>query len=262
MSTIIGNDGLEGLPSLQDICDLYRAIVNDTFNGGAGQINTNTSPWIKPFLNSAIRDLYSDLRLIGDMRVVKDGYILRGLPALDKADPAVQTMLSYSGYFNGTGMDSDFVLPADLMWVLKLWQRSSGTDGPFHPLYEASSGLGGCFQGDCFSAYEVRGQNELWFDGALLPVDLRIRYIATFPNIVTDDIDFSSTYVPIQDCTNAVAFKMVAYYAQRLSPEEFPLAEQQANKFTKKLRDESIRNSQNKEYQRLPFLGYPGDAWL
>jgi hypothetical protein len=117
----------------------------------------------------------------------------------------------------------------------------------------APDGLCGVYQGQGMDRYEVRGKNEIWMNGALLNTDIRLRYVAVFPDIIGDEIDFDTTYVPIQDCTNAVAFKMVAYYAQRLSPDQFSLAESQAQKFTKKLITESVLNSQTKEFERQPF---------
>lgn len=99
----------------------------------------------------------------------------------------------------------------------------------------------------------MRGNNELWMTGALLETDLRFRYTAVFPNLIRDEIDFDATFVPIQDCTNAVAHKMVANYAQRLSPDQFALADGRAKEFTKKIISESVRYSQTKEFARQPF---------
>jgi hypothetical protein len=253
-TVVVGSDGIEGAPSLESICDLYRSIVNDTFDGGSGQINTDNAPWMKPFLNSAIRDLYSDLRMVSDLRVIKDGFFVYNVPALTQGDPTVQVALTYQGFFNGFSWSPSLVLPPDLLYLNKLWQRPSGTEAVFYPMIESPAGLPGCYQGQCMGGYEMRGNNELWMTGALLNTDLRLRYTAVFPDIIGDvDVDFTTTYVPIQDSTNAIAFKMVAYYAQRLSPDQFPLAEQQAEKFTKKLISESVRYSQIKEYARIPF---------
>lgn len=253
MSTVVGNDGLEGVPSLQSICDLFRSVVNDTFSDGAGQIATDDAPFMKPFLNSAIRDLYSDLRIVGDMKVVKDNFIVNAIPAIPAANPETQVALTYQGYFNGSTWNGSFLLPPDLMWLMKVWQRPSNTSATFLPMEIAPAGLAGVYQGSGMGQYEVRGNNELWMNGALLATDLRLRYEAVFPDIIGDAIDFSNTYVPIQDCTNAVAFKMVAYYAQRLSPDQFSLAESQATKFTRKLISESVLNSQTKQFQRQPY---------
>jgi hypothetical protein len=253
LANVVGFDGLEGAPSLQAICDLYRSIVNDSFENGAGQINTDDAPWMKPFLNSAIRDLYSDLRMVSDLRVIRDGYIVSGIPPLAQGDPAVQVALTYAGYFNGLSWDSTRYLPVDMIYLNKLWQRPSNTGSTFFPMQIAPAGISGCYQGQAMGEYELRGNNELWMTGAMLATDLRFRYTAVFPNLIRDEIDFDATFVPIQDCTNAVAFKMVAYYAQRLSPDQFQLAESQAEKFTKKLVSESVRYSQVKEYARHPF---------
>ena len=255
MSTVVGNDGLEGTPSLQGICDLFRSVINDTFSDGAGQIATDDAPFMKPFLNSAIRDLYSDLRIVGDMKVVKDNFIINNIPAIPAANPETQVALTYYGYFNGTEWNPNLLLPPDLMWVNKLWQRPSDTEATFFPMTIAPDGLSGVYQGQGMGRYEVRGNNEIWMNGALLDTDIRLRYTAIFPDIIGGEIDFDTTYVPIQDCTNAVAFKMVAYYAQRLSPDQFDLAEKQAQKFTKKLISESVLNSQTKQFSRIPFAG-------
>lgn len=253
MSTVVGNDGLEGAPSLEAICLLFRSLINDTFSSGAGQIATDTAPFMKPFLNSAIRDLYSDLRIVGDMRVVRDNFIVANIPAIPAADPSTQVALTYQGYYNGQTWNNSYLLPPDLLWVMKLWQRTSNTGSTFHPMSIASDGLHGSYQGDHLGQYEVRGNNEIWMNGALQNADLRIRYMATFPDILGDNIDFATTFVPIQDCTNAIAFKMCAYYAFRLTPEQFQMAESQAEKYTKKLIAESVLNSQNKQFERQPF---------
>src|ERR1044071_3583473 len=141
MPAIVGNDGLENIPSLESICDLYRSVINDTFNSGAGEINTDAAPWMKPFLNSAIRDLYSDLRIIGDMKVVKDNFIIANIPPIPAADPAIQVALKYQGYFNGITIDPQYQLPSDLMWVMKVWQRPSNTGAIFYPMSEAPAGI-------------------------------------------------------------------------------------------------------------------------
>ena len=60
--------------SLQTICDLVRALVNDSQAGltntpGEGQIFTDDTlrfPFVLPMLNSSIRKLYRMLRNCGD----------------------------------------------------------------------------------------------------------------------------------------------------------------------------------------------------
>lgn len=250
MATVVGFDGLEGAPSLQSICDLYRSIINDTFDQGDGQINTDAAPWMLPYLNSTIEDLYQDLGLVQDMRLIKDNYIVNGIPALPAANPETQVALMYQGYFNGSTWDSTKYLPPDLIYLKKVWQRPSGTGATFFPMKIAVDGLCGGYQGYGLGQYEVRGNNELWFNGAMLETDIRLRYEAIWQEITGDNVDFTTTFVPIQGSRNAIAFKMVAYYAQRLSPDQFQIAEAQAVKFTKKITAKSVLNSQTKQYER------------
>jgi hypothetical protein len=255
LSTIVGFDGLEGAPSIESICDLYRSVINDTFSNGSGQINTDAAPWMLPFLNSSIEDLYQDLGLVGDMRLIKDNYLLTGIPPLAAGNPQTQVAITYAGYFNGSIWNGNFTLPADLLYMMKVWQRPSNIDAVYHPMHIAPDGLAGIFQGNGMDRYEMRGNNELWLNGALLETDLRFRYEAIWQDITGTNIDFSNTFVPIQGSRNAIAFKMVAYYAERLSPDQFPIAEQQAMKFTKKLTAKSVLMSQVKEFQREGFEG-------
>src|ERR1700686_529787 len=107
-----------GSTSLATIMDLVRSLVNDTQAGvtntpGEGQIFTNNpliSPFTQPFLNSSIRELYRELRNNGDPVLIKDNVIFLGLPIINSptqggpgaVDPAVQTMLTPTGYFDGT----------------------------------------------------------------------------------------------------------------------------------------------------------------
>lgn len=253
MSTVVGFDGLEGVPSLQSICNLYRSIINDTFDNGDGQINTDAAPWMLPYLNSCIEDLYQDLGIVGDMRLVKDNYIVNGIPALAVANPETQVALTYQGYFDGSTWNSNYLLPPDLRWLLKMWQRPSNTSAVFMPMKIAAAGLSGIYQGHGLGEYEIRGNNELWFNGALLETDVRLRYEAGWQEITGTNVDFNTTFIPIQGSGTAIAFKMVAYYAQRLSPDQFQTAEAQAMKFTKKLTTKSVLNSQTKQFEREQF---------
>lgn len=253
MAQVVGFDGLEGAPSLESICDLYRSLINDTFDGGTGQINVDSAPWMLPFLNSSIEDLYQDLGLVQDMRLIVDNYIVNNIPALSAANPETQVALTYQGYFDGVTWNRNFLLPPDLIYLKKVWQKPSGAGTPFFPMRPAPSGLVGGYQGENLGMYEVRGNNDLWFNGSLLTTDIRLRYEANWREITGTNIDFNNTFVPIQGSKTAIAEKMAAYYCQRLSPDQFALAEGQATKFTKKITSKSVLNSQVKEFERIPF---------
>ena len=116
MSSPTINSPQMSFPSLEEIQNLIRALINDSQAGinsipGEGQIWTDSptiSPFVLPMLNSSIREIYRELRNVGDPQLIFDNYVILGLPILDSptngpggCDPTVQTTLSTVGYFDG-----------------------------------------------------------------------------------------------------------------------------------------------------------------
>lgn len=259
-------------PSLQMIADLFRAQINDTFAGatdtpGEGLIMPNTNPDLLTFMNSAIRDTYSDLRNVGDPALILDNYILYGIPALAAANPAIQVSLDTIGYFDGYQFNQQWTLPSGCMRVERVWERASTgatSQDTFYPMAPAPFGLPGMMQGDRMGQWEIR-QNAVWMPGAMVSVDLRLRCTITFPDYLGNAIDFTTTYVPVLDCTNAVVAKMLVLYAKRFAPEQFGMAVAEDERFTGKLRLEVVRQMQNTEYSRTEFgeqATQSGFGWL
>ena len=103
-----GSSGGGSYPSLLDIANYVRALVNDSQAGltdtpGEGQIFTDNpavSPFVQPMINASIREVYRELRNIGAPTLIKDNIIITGLTpiwganGLGLPDPAVQTFLS------------------------------------------------------------------------------------------------------------------------------------------------------------------------
>ena len=101
--------------------------------------------------------------------------------------------------------------------------------------------------------WEMR-QNQVWMPGALVSIDLRMRCRITFPDFLNPNtIDFSTAYVPIFDCQNAIVDKMCIRYARRFAPEQYEVSVDAEAKSMSKLRLEIVRQMQNTQYQRTPF---------
>ncbi len=255
MPNVVG--GNNRYPSLQSIADLFRASINDSFAGatntpGEGLIMFNQNPDLLTFMNAAIRDVFSDLRNVGDPALILDNYLLLNIPALTAQNPAVQTSLSYSGWFDGLTVSNQWTLPIGMERLLKVRERLAST-GDFYPLTPAPNGLPSIMQGDCFNVYELR-QNAIWFTGAMTNRDLNIRCRITFPDYLSPTtIDFTTSYVPILSCQNAVVAKMLVLYARRFAPDMFPIATKEDDKFMGKLQMEVIRAMQANENQRSEF---------
>lgn len=262
MPTLIA--GNNTYPSLETVSGLVRSLVNDDQAGatgtvGEGQIfvdNPLLSPAMQQFLNSALRWLYRGLRNVGDPTLIADNYIVEGLlPFIGpygQAVPAPETQVSigFNGYFNGQTVNASQKLPVNLLVPLHLWERGNGSEDIFQPMNEAQGGLSPSTQVDSFGKWEWRG-DAIWFPGALITRDVRIRYQMSLPTYYGPEIDFSTTYVPIMDSEEALAFRIAAMYARRLGS---PLATEMmadADKERNELRNIQVRRAQGIDYMRI-----------
>jgi hypothetical protein len=265
----VATGGNNRYPSLEFICELFRAQINDSFAGatntpGEGLIMTDLNPDTLIFLNAAVRDVYADLRNIGDPALILDNYILLGIPAIAAINQALQVSLDVIGYFNGFMFSNQWTLPAGCMRVERIWERWTGSQGDFLPMTPAPFGIAGVSQTQRMNCWETR-QNAIWMPGCLVPVDLRLRCLITFPDFLNPaSINFSTTYVPILNCQNNVVDKMVVRYARRFAPEQYATAKDAQADSLFSLRQEVTRNMQNTEYQRNEWgaEATTGYGWL
>jgi hypothetical protein len=252
-------------PTLQGICDLFRAQINDTFSnstgsgtgqgGGAGLVMNDTNPDILTFLNAACLDAFAELRNVGSPELILDNWIVTGLPALTQPDPTVQVALSYAGFFDGFQWHPQWTLPIGLARMLAVNQRVTNSGFSFGPCPHYPAGIPGAQQGLMMSGWEMR-QGALWLSGCLSQIDLRIRCRITFPPFLSQAasvIDFSTAYVPILDSLNAIADKMLVRYARRFAPDLLPIAKDAEQESMGKLRLESVRERQSAENERGEF---------
>jgi hypothetical protein len=261
MQAVVG--GNVRYPTLQGIADLFRSSINDTANNTtgtgtgtgneAGLIMPNSNPDLLTFMDSAIVETFSDLRNIGDPELILDNYILTGIPALTQADPAVQVALSYAGYFNGFTWSPMWTLPIGMSRLLAMWERTSGGNWDFVPMQAAPFGLPGGLQGVRMGLWEMR-EGMIWMRGCTQAVDLRIRCRIGYPTPLSPvNLNFSTTYVPILDCKNAIVAKMRIQYAMRFAPERYQMCIAEEARMMGKLKLEVVRAMQAQENQRETF---------
>lgn len=259
-------------PSLETLMNTVRAICNDSFSGatstaGEGQILTDqvpgttvNNPFILNHLNSAIREVYRSLRNTSTPTLIQDNYILEGLDIVEGSqgqgvpDPTIQTYLDNTGYWYGTAYDNSLILPKDLLMPIRLWERLSDTTDTFVDMYEAVDGLPSAWQNDRLVYWEWRG-DRINFLGATTERDIRIRYQGVFPQFFTATMSFASTYVPIIDCEDAVAYLCAKRIAVALGASQQSIASMTADsqKHLFDLRNQQVRRMQQKKYSRRAF---------
>lgn len=258
--------GLNPYPSLEEIANLVRTIMNDDMPGltdtvGEGQVvidNQQISVKLINALNEGIRETYRELRNVGSPTLIADNYQVKNLPVISgtqgvgQPDPSTQVALQYSGFFDGTKMHADFKLPINMLAPIRVWQRLTNTNDPFQQMPQAQDGLISGYQNYGMGQWEWR-QDGLWMNGSIYNCDIRLRYQLKLPLFYGQNIDFSKTYVPIQDCTSVVAYKAAFLIAFSLGSPQAPGLDQKAKEEMLQLKNEIVRRAQTVPYHRQPY---------
>lgn len=268
--------GNQVYPSLGDIANLVRSFVNDDKQGitgtaGEGQILVNPTVYedgepitnaqgvtLANFMNSAIREIYRECRIMNRPVLIKDNYILYGIPPVNSSlgegvmNPAVQQSLQFTGFFDGLVFNASFSLPADLLEPLEMWERLTGTTNPFGMMRQSTGALAPRNQVQSLGDWEWR-TDGIWLNGATTSRDIRLRYVATYQNLASLNGDWSSIYVPIQDAQEAISDKIAVRYARRLGSAQLADVEAQAEHSVLKLRQQVCLARQMIDYQRPTY---------
>lgn len=258
---------LTNYPTLEEAANLIRTLVNDDGAGatgtvGEGQIvvdDATVSVKLINALNSALLWLYQSMGNIGDPTLIFDNYVLKGLPVIQgvngigSPDPATQVMLGYAGFFDGTEWWANFKLPATMIEPTRVWQRITSTNLPFQPLPQAQDGLAPNWQGNRLGEWEWR-EDGMWFNGAIQNCDIRIRGRKKLALFYGNNIDYSTTYIPLMGCTNAVANYAAKIIESSLSnPDVEAKRESDANMHLGLLRNMKVRRAQSVQYHRPAY---------
>lgn len=241
-------------PSLAQIADLARSLVNDDKAGatgtpGEGQILTNSSVTLRNLMNSAVRETCRDVRIMGGPSFIQDNYLLLGLPPVNgplgagSPDPTIQQSLQFTGFFDGLKFWPNFTLPAGMLAPLEMWERAAGTQTEFAEMHQSSGALQPREQQTWIGDWEWR-TDSIWMNGATISRDIRLRCVTAIMDVASPSVDWTSTYVPILDSHEAIADKIVARYSARLGAAQQMYAIQRADRSILRLRQQVARQRQ------------------
>lgn len=248
-------------PSVQQILDLARVLINDTYNNGAGVILTNSAPMTLPLLNASIVKLRLKLANNNVSTVIKDNVILSPILPVEAVDPSVQQFISFSGFFDGTNMFPYPYLPPDLIVPQFLWERQTGSGLPFIEMTEPEEGLQSRFQYPNLGQWEWR-TDQINFVGSTESRDIRLRYEAQVLTPIQVGSDFTVTTIGSIDSQLALAYDVAATFAEARGSAGFQSLKMSRDAAIEDMVNRYVRRDQGTAYNREPFGGqqnqYPG----
>jgi hypothetical protein len=248
MSTVLGN----AYPTAERVDNLARAIINDTFNNGAGRILTDANKATFEYLNSAIEYVQDELGNHGIPTFTKE-IILTPILPVAVSDPTVYPSISYTGYFDGKNTHTTPVIPQDLLVPWRLWERQTGSNAPFHEMGRPEDGLPSYRQDFKLRQWEWRG-DSIFLLGATQTNDIRLRYEARLP-FVTQPTDI----IPIKGVTNILAQLLAYKYAKARGAVQAADLMADANKMIQQICNRNARMNQRRRYRRQAWGGNNGD---
>ena len=201
--------------SLELIVNAARMRLNDMIAAEGGDILTDDAVFTPTVITAAWRkqqDKLASLRFYPQF----DEIVLLGIPQCASADPAVQTYIDWTGFFDGTTLFPAFALPQNAIVPTRLDERISGvtnflemdplnhalpliSKGPWNRIWEWRSRTAGA------------GEGAIWMVGTTGSFDLRIRFASYLPDFVpSSTTPFADQPVPIMRCLDSFSLYIVA----------------------------------------------------
>jgi hypothetical protein len=258
-------------PSLAEVMDLARAIVNDSFAGstgtqGEGRILTNDAAFTIPYVNSALRKLQRKLENNNVTSFTVDNFFLQ-IPAITNPGAAGQLVyLGYTGFFDGTFQFSSPFLPPNLLVPLEVWERpisavvvqggNTGAVVPFQPMFQCGV-LPSCTPGNTLG-YWTWNQDELGIIGANQPIEIRLRHKARILLPAVKGENFDGAIVGCADSADAVAYEIAVMYASAREGGAPPDLKEARDEAVHQMINRYVRMQQAERNERIPY-GTEGD---
>lgn len=244
-------------PSIAETMDLVRSLVLDTQAGatgtpGEGRTFTNDAPFTKPFLNQALRELQRKLENNNVGTFTVDNWILPGITPVPVVDPGLSAYISYTGYFDGTNQNQNPILPGNLLTVLDVWERPTGSTLQFCQMTQCDP-LPSLLQ--CpFNSYWAYYTDQLNFPGSTQLLDFRLRYkAAVLAPINAAPADFATTFIQCIDSQDAIAYTMAYNYQNARGGGAGAQLTQDKNEAVRQMINRQVRAQQTGDFSRQPF---------
>lgn len=244
-----------------DTCDailnVARTRLNDAIASIGGDVLQDSQPFTQSIFNTAYQKMQEFLDNLGYATNTSE-VILYGLPVVANLDPAGSYWLSWTQVFDGVNYYNSNVLPQTLLSPLKLWERIAGQQTEFCPMELWLDGLPDRPKRFRNHIWEWRG-DVLYMPGSQYSMDLRIRFKAFKPDIVTvGAILWYQQPVPFIRCRDALSNYVcyeVASARGDLDAQSFQAAAEAA---AQRMMNRDISRNQRKNIRRRPRSSHSG----
>lgn len=250
--------GVSQYDTVDYVMRLARAMVNDA-QTNFGNLLSNSSPFSQTFLNAGYRDLQDALMNSGVENYAKETVIYNLAPVPGSAlDPAIQTQLSFTGYFDGVSMHANTVLPSDMVTPLVLWERQTTGNQAFMKMAPCNDGLPSRSKGSRLYEWDWH-DDQIFLIGATQAVDLRLRYSRYYPELVLNNNP------PDQVRTRRADRALAAFVAYRFAlARGAPAADtffQMATTEISSITNQTARRKQRGNHRSIPYSANSHDGW-
>lgn len=239
--------------SVEYVLQLARARANDANISLLGNLLADTVLATFVRFNSAWRYLQRKLANSGYEAYVKE-WMVTGIPVASTNDPAAQVMVGFASSFDGSTYTSTPTLPPDLIIPQLVWERATTTTDAFSPVHAANDGIPALSPAGTLRYWEWRGEG-IWFGGANQVRDIKIRGLASLPDLIDPNaltID-TSTLVPIRNSADALAHYLVAEFSLALGGADADKFRQQGDDSVAQMCLQTARKKQRGSHRRRPY---------
>jgi hypothetical protein len=230
--------------------------LNFTQVGGTNLLDVSTqsaSQRTQVIFQAGWKDFIRYLEDQGHRAFIGGNLIVPALPANTSPDPAAQSYISWTEFFDGQNYWSTPVLPTSFAAPLKIGERITGTNAPFSPMH---CGIDGIYPGWVRGIYNQKWEwreNRLYLIGAIGQTDLQIRYIKGLPPIsAVGNTPWYWLPLPIPDCEVAVACFIAARVGSARGPEFVADMKAEAKEQADYIFNRQARADQRVNVRRIP----------
>ena len=212
---------------LETAVNFARTRANDAIQLLSGDTLTDTSVFTLTIINAAWRRVQAILGNYGipslDRRV-----IIPSVPQVTSSDYGSQTYLSWSGFFDGTTLQSSPVLPQDFICPLGLSERPSFGGTIFYPMDKCLKGMPTVVKEALNRRWEWR-QDAIYMQGATVATDILLRYAGFLADFVAPGTTaFSAQNIPIMRAASPLAWMIAAEFCKARGDMDAAYLEQKA----------------------------------